>query len=252
MSWRCSGFVKSLLKGINGEPLTRSEKLIALVLADYYDESYGFAWPSISRLARESLMSGRMVRRVLRSLEEKGILQTRKGGGVGCTSRYRFPGLVDSENTAMVSVLNTTTGGKAINGKGTPAVRKGTPGVGKGDIAMSAKPSVVQPPVEPPSSRYASPENRPPWPIHSPRTFWKAVLKAAKNGNSKVRWQIFEEHLVPARAIGWQDGRLILKVPTEEFAAWLHEREGVLLGWIHLAGVEDITGISYVVGGSQP
>lgn len=84
--------VKEMLVAPNGEPLTPAEKLVALVLADYYNAELGYAYPSIDRLAAESLVGERHCRRLIHSLAEKGVLSIETGGG-RFANRYRFPGV---------------------------------------------------------------------------------------------------------------------------------------------------------------
>ena len=78
MSWKAAGIVKALTHG-----LTRSEKLVLLILADYYNEEDGRCDPSLKRLADEGLLSTRQTIRLLDGLEAKGfliIVQRREDG----------------------------------------------------------------------------------------------------------------------------------------------------------------------------
>lgn len=86
------GYVKEMLVAPNGETLTPAEKLVALVLADYYNSELGYAYPSIERLAAESLVGDRHCRRIIKQLETKGVLSIETGGG-RFANRYNFPGL---------------------------------------------------------------------------------------------------------------------------------------------------------------
>lgn len=87
--------VKEMLVAPNGEPLTPAEKLVALVLADYYNAELGYAYPSIDRLSAESLVGERHCRRLIHSLESKGVVCIEAGGG-RFANRYRFPGVEGS------------------------------------------------------------------------------------------------------------------------------------------------------------
>ena len=80
MSWKASGWAKTQ------QGISPREKLVLLVLADYVDESRGYAFPSLNRLADESLTSLRHVQRILRSLEKKGKVRIERVSGAG--SRY--------------------------------------------------------------------------------------------------------------------------------------------------------------------
>lgn len=73
MSWRATSAAKGLRQG-----LTRSEKLLLLILADYHDDETDIAWPSFDTLAADSLMSRRTVIYVLQQLEHKGFLAVHK------------------------------------------------------------------------------------------------------------------------------------------------------------------------------
>jgi hypothetical protein len=84
--------VKEMLVAPNGEALTPAEKLVALVLADYYNSELGYAYPGIERLAAESLVGDRHCRRIIHQLEQKGVIAIETGGG-RFANRYRFPGV---------------------------------------------------------------------------------------------------------------------------------------------------------------
>ena len=96
MSWRASGHVKNLVEGINGEKISRSEKLLLLIIADYYNDSYECAWPKIADLAEQAMLSPRRVRELQRSCEEKGLItisERRLLNGSNDANEIRFPGL---------------------------------------------------------------------------------------------------------------------------------------------------------------
>ena len=86
MSWRASGYVKTLTG------MTHTEKLVLMILGDYFDESLQYAWPSISRLAGEAMLTERSTIRILQQLEAKGLLAIERGGGRE-SNHYRFPDL---------------------------------------------------------------------------------------------------------------------------------------------------------------
>jgi Helix-turn-helix domain len=100
MSWRASAYIKELKVCPNGEPLTRSEKLVAYALADSHQDrgADSHTFPSVEALAEDSLMTKRECQRILASLERKGAI-TRLRPTVqsrGMTTFYRFPQLEDS------------------------------------------------------------------------------------------------------------------------------------------------------------
>jgi DNA-binding MarR family transcriptional regulator len=83
---------KSISAGADGTPLTRSEKLLLVCLADYVNSSSNVAFPSVRRLAAEVMVSERHIRNLLRSLERKGLLTTEHR--TGSTSHYRLVSLL--------------------------------------------------------------------------------------------------------------------------------------------------------------
>jgi hypothetical protein len=89
---RAVAYVKEMLVAPSGDPLSPAEKLVALVLADYFNAELGYAFPSMERLAAESLVGDRHCRRIVKALEEKGVLAIETGGG-RYANRYRFPQL---------------------------------------------------------------------------------------------------------------------------------------------------------------
>lgn len=94
MSWKASGWAKELTSGANGEVITRSEKLVLLVLADYYNEEEREAHPSVGRIAKEAMMSTRRCQELLRALARKGVVVIEERPMAGAPNRsnlYRFP-----------------------------------------------------------------------------------------------------------------------------------------------------------------
>ncbi len=99
MSWVAASYVKKLRVAPNGEAITKGEKLVLFVLADYHNEEKGYAWASLSHLADESLHSRHGVILTLQSLEKKGVLcvnRSTEAATKRVTNRYRFPGLESS------------------------------------------------------------------------------------------------------------------------------------------------------------
>jgi hypothetical protein len=85
MSWKATGFVKELTG------LGSSEKLLLMILSDYYNEEEGAAWPSIPRLAKEVGVSERQVYRLIMQLESQLVLTVLHGRG-RTSNRYSFVG----------------------------------------------------------------------------------------------------------------------------------------------------------------
>lgn len=74
MSWEASGYVKKLKVTPSGQMIARSEKYLALVLADYHNTDTRRAWPKISTLADDCLLKERQVQSLLRRLEKKRVI----------------------------------------------------------------------------------------------------------------------------------------------------------------------------------
>ena len=66
---------------------TSGDKLVALAIADRAN-SDGKCWPSIEDISRRCGMSDRNVRKILRRLEESGVVSVLKNGGMKTKSGY--------------------------------------------------------------------------------------------------------------------------------------------------------------------
>ncbi len=96
MSWKASAYVKALVMCPNGERISRTEKLVALVLADsHQDKGKAHTYPAVKMIAEDSLMEARVCRRMLASLERKGVIarDRAENQGRGQLTFYRFPAL---------------------------------------------------------------------------------------------------------------------------------------------------------------
>jgi hypothetical protein len=96
MSLHAMAWAKTVTHGPTGDAITRSEKLLLLVVADYHNAETGHAWPSMTRLAREALMSERHARTLTQSLEAKGLIRierVKRPDGNNFTNRYWLPAL---------------------------------------------------------------------------------------------------------------------------------------------------------------
>ena len=71
MSWYATGAVKGIRSGI-----TRTEKLVLLILADYHNDETGQCNPGLERLAADCLLSTRRTSQTIASLERKGLVST--------------------------------------------------------------------------------------------------------------------------------------------------------------------------------
>lgn len=125
MSWRAAAKVKALT-----ENLTRSEKLLLLILADYYNEETRRCDPSVARLARECLMSERTVQRTTKSLAAKGFIEIRDRHAQRRTNQY------DLLCLEQVPACHQTAEDTGSSGAGDMAVTSA------GDTAMSPEPKI--------------------------------------------------------------------------------------------------------------
>jgi len=105
MSWEASGWAKSVRTCPNGEMITRSEKFLLLILADYHNHQIGAAFASVTRIADDAISSERQCRYLLRSLETKGLIVTIIGR-LGKTNSYKFP-LMEKGRSPKDSLLIT-------------------------------------------------------------------------------------------------------------------------------------------------
>ena len=73
-------------------PLGPKERLVLIYLADFCNEGKGYAWPSISRLARSTGLSVSSVKRAISALVTTGLVatatQSRAVNGHRFTNRY--------------------------------------------------------------------------------------------------------------------------------------------------------------------
>jgi hypothetical protein len=139
MSWQASAYISKLIVAPNGEKLTRSEKLLALLLADRHNPDYDIAWPSVTKLAAEAMLSERRARDLLHSLAKKGVItiERRWVGPQQCdTNLYRFPGLTSQGGGAISSPRRKLAPAHHCPRVGQPSLPQG------GAIATAPKPSM--------------------------------------------------------------------------------------------------------------
>jgi DNA-binding MarR family transcriptional regulator len=85
MSWTATAYVKNLKVSPAGTPISKSEKLLLFVLADYHNEANDEAWMSVQRLAEESLQTQAEVVQMLQGLEKKKVLEIILDPNAPCT-----------------------------------------------------------------------------------------------------------------------------------------------------------------------
>ena len=139
MSWKASGFVKSLTHHKDGTRLSAREKLILFVLADSHNEDRGnCAWIGIEKASKAALTSRSRFIELLNRLEKKGTIQVQRREGK--SHLYFFPDLLPVRESDPHPYENRTT-----------PVRPPDP---TRPIAIGPEPleplgTVIQPPAEP-------------------------------------------------------------------------------------------------------
>lgn len=113
MSWKATGYVKELRQG-----LSVTDKFVLLILAEYHQTDSGSAWPSITTLATDCLMTPRAIQQILRRLQDNHFILKVSGCGRGNVSGYEILGLIKHEP-------NSTNGRAPFKRKGEA---KGEPG----------------------------------------------------------------------------------------------------------------------------
>lgn len=96
MSWAATAYVKNIRLSQDGKKITKAQKLVLFVLADYHNEERGDAWASLRRIAEESLHTVSGTIRVIYRLEELGLIRVIRDPNAAKTriaNRYIFAAL---------------------------------------------------------------------------------------------------------------------------------------------------------------
>ncbi len=104
MSWRASAYIKELLVCPNGDQISRTEKLVAMILADsHQDKAKAYTFPAVATIAADAVMDERVCRRILGALERKGVIfrERAERQGRGQMTYYRFPALDGEAKTQL-------------------------------------------------------------------------------------------------------------------------------------------------------
>lgn len=115
MSWYATGWAKRT-RGHR----SAGQKLVLLILGDYYDDEKGFAWPSQKTLAADCQIPERTVRYHLTNLEQQGFLTCLQKGNQHQPSRYELHTTVFAptcEPAISEPATIAATGEPAIEGK---------------------------------------------------------------------------------------------------------------------------------------
>jgi hypothetical protein len=99
--------------------LTAKEKAVLMCLADFHNQEFGYAWPSISRIARDTCFSESSVKRAIRGLRERGLIvtarQMHKYLEVPTTNRYYLVGhspQIPAPNQTFISAATWSPNGR--------------------------------------------------------------------------------------------------------------------------------------------
>jgi hypothetical protein len=85
LSWRASGWAKAT----RGHK-SAGQKLVLLILADYYDDEKGYAWPSQKRLCEDCEMPERTLRWCLSNLISSGFVTVLQKGNQYQPTKYEL------------------------------------------------------------------------------------------------------------------------------------------------------------------
>lgn len=79
-------------RSLRGAGITPTEYRVAIELCEYANRGEPIVWPSVPTLAENSAMTDRAVQKILRRLEDKGVIvcEIRSKGGPGKSSRWRL------------------------------------------------------------------------------------------------------------------------------------------------------------------
>jgi Helix-turn-helix domain len=105
--------------------LSPTAKSVGQHLANYMNNTTGYAWPSVDTLAGDSGWHRRTVQHALDELEAKGYMTRLKGGGRRHTTRY-FMGFPDGKGDTAPLFLETVAespvngGAESLNGGAVP------------------------------------------------------------------------------------------------------------------------------------
>jgi Helix-turn-helix domain len=234
MSWKATAYVKPLKAAPDGTPLTRSEKLLMLILADYHNDEQRAAWPSGQTLARDALLSLRYVRKLVLSLKRKGLVCTSRRlsreGDLDSTL-YHFHALDcgdDHEGGSELSSLPPQGGSVPARTLGSEPISSPRSELEDTTVVNGRGRGINnKPPAEPP----AEPQSEPPH-THAPPPLL-ALAESAEGGVCAKSKYTFEQRLSYARnrphvknPEGFAASRRASEGEFDEaISAWLAEQE---------------------------
>ena len=220
LSFRALNYVTELRMCEDGAPLDARQKLLLMMLAHYHNSEVNASWPSVPRLAVESLCDEGTARRHLKYLEKHNVLMRLKPEtqGRGQLTRYVF--LAIDRPTELARLLNGkgvqdatlfSAGKRVAEGVQTEPERVAE-GVQNGirykeelELKASRNSDAIQ--AENKTKEQA-------------QELWRTVSAEMLEELGGHRWDTW---LKPARTNGVVDGWLQLYLPNAQFLQWVTE-----------------------------
>ncbi len=161
--------------------LTPLAFMLAYVLADLINEREGYAWPSIAHLAAECHVTEKGIKKIIRSLVERGHLHVEAGAGRGRTNRYRW--MIKPEDARRAGGASHARNGREIS----PSSRRDAPQVpifdqkGATEVPLSTPKRGT---VVPKKGNWRSRKGEPPFPQPYLMNLFMILLKDPRPGNT--------------------------------------------------------------------
>ena len=200
--------------------LPRSEKLIALALADHGDDDGAHIYPSVARIAWKTGYSERQVQDILRALEARGLIRVvaYPNGGRGKATEYKM----DIEKGARLAPFKPTNGANSApyidekdaetapyqGQKGAVSSKKGAVSAQNG--APGCTPTVIET-LKQPSEKDTSPQTEEQKPAPDAANAWDAIKGYLE---FSVVAPTFRMVVQPTKAVSLKDGTLTLVAPS--------------------------------------
>jgi hypothetical protein len=125
--------------------LSTSEKMVLLIIADHASDDGTNSWPSVSTIARKASLSDRQVKRILRELQDQGLIRIElQAGGTKDMRDDRRP------NRYTVNLNGVTSTTPRTSERGDTTSPRGDTHDMHGVTPMSPKPS-IEPSIKEPS-----------------------------------------------------------------------------------------------------
>lgn len=166
-----------------------STLLVMLALADWANDD-GVCWPAIDSIAEKCRISGRTAQRIIRELEECGLLEVTRKKGRSHTNTYRLK----VPTCQVLFDIKGVSESPIENEKVTNETEKVTNHVLKGDIAVSPEPSEPSKP-EPSITKRADKNKTFKLPGWVPKQDWEDWLEVRKKKGAPATVRAMELNL---------------------------------------------------------